>query len=168
MADIELRTLADVPADVELGQQLVREYVVATAAEQGGDVETILPYIPDYHDFAGRFLRAGGAFVVATVDGEVAGGVGVTRIDDDTCEMNRLWVREPYRRLGLGRTLALASMDEGRRLGFRRMILDVLALRTKAIALYESLGFTEIEPVHTYDFDFEMRSFGRDLPATGR
>ena len=163
MADIQLRALADNAADVELGQELVREYVVATADEQGGDVEVIIPYIPDWHDFAARFLRAGGAFVVATVDGEVAGCVGITRLDDELCEMNRLWVREPFRRLGLGRTLAVASMDEGRRLGFRRMILDVLALRTKAIALYESLGFAVVDPIHTYEFDFDMVFYGRDL-----
>ncbi len=54
-------------------------------------------------------------------------------------------------------------MAEGRRLGFRRMILDVLASRTNAIALYESLGFTEVPPIHTYEFDFHMVFLGRDL-----
>ena len=160
---LELRALADNAADIDLGQELVREYVVATAEEQGGDVEEILPYIPDWDDFAGRFLRRGGRFVVATVDGEIAGCVGVTRLGDELCEMNRLWVREPYRRFGLGRTLAEASMAEGRRLGFRRMILDVLASRTNAIALYESLGFTEVPPIHTNEFDFDMVFLGRDL-----
>ena len=104
---------------------------MATAIEQAGpgedpNLEAILPHIPDWDDFAGRFLRSGGAFVVATVDGAVAGCVGVTPIADGVCEMNRLWVRGPFRAGGLGRRLAVASMDAARRLGFTRMLLDVI------------------------------------------
>jgi ribosomal protein S18 acetylase RimI-like enzyme len=144
----------------------VREYVVATAEEQAGpdgepDVEAILPYIPDWDDFAGRFLRSGGAFVVATVDGALAGCVGVTRLDAQVCEMNRLWVRPAFRAFGLGRRLAVASMDEGRRLGFTRMLLDVLPQRTGAIALYRKLGFVDVPPIHEYAFP--MVFLGRDL-----
>jgi hypothetical protein len=58
-----LRELVDSPSDVELGTALVREYVVATAIEQAGpgedpDLAAILPHIPDWDDFAGRFLTA--------------------------------------------------------------------------------------------------------------
>jgi ribosomal protein S18 acetylase RimI-like enzyme len=163
---VELRALTDTAGDVALGQMLVREYVVATAAEQSGTsdreaVERILPYIPDWDDFAGRFLRAGGAFVVAHVDGDLSGCVGVTRLEPTVCEMNRLWVRSPYRSAGVGRALAVASMDEARRLGFTRMLLDVLPQRTGAIALYRSLGFVEVPPIHEYAF--EMVFLGRDL-----
>jgi GNAT superfamily N-acetyltransferase len=163
---IALRALADVDADVALGEELVREYVVATAEEQAGpgnepELELILPYIPDWHDFAGRFLRSGGAFLVATVDGAVAGCVGITPLDDGVCEMNRLWVRPAFRAAGLGRILAVTSMDIARDLGFTRMLLDVLPIRTGAIALYRSLGFDEVPPAHEYAFS--MVFFGRDL-----
>ena len=162
----QLRELTDSSSDVELGTELVREYVVATAIEQAGpgedpNLEAILPYIPDWDDFAGRFLRSGGAFVVATVDGVAAGCVGVTPLGDGGCEMNRLWVREPFRTGGIGRRLAVTSMDVARRLGFTRMLLDVIPVRTRAIALYESLGFVEVPPTHEYAFP--MRFFGRDL-----
>ena len=120
---IALRRLEDTPADVEVGHAIVREYVVATAEEQTEPgqpsvLEAILPHIPDWDDFAGRFLHSGGAFVVATVDDALAGCVGVTPLDDRVCEMNRLWVRPQYRAFGLGRRLAPASMDESRALGF--------------------------------------------------
>ena len=162
----DLRELVDSPSDVELGTALVREYVVATAIEQAGpgedpDLAAILPHIPDWNDFAGRFLHSGGAFLVATVDRAVAGCVGITPLGDGVCEMNRLWVREPFRTGGLGRRLAVASMDAARRLGFRRMLLDVIPVRTRAIALYESLGFVEVAATHEYAFP--MRFFGREL-----
>jgi ribosomal protein S18 acetylase RimI-like enzyme len=168
---IALRRLADTPDDVALGQALVREYVVATAEEVSlptapVDADTLKQYIPDWDDFAGRFLRSGGGFVVAEVDDKVAGCVGVTRIDDLLCEMNRLWVREPFREVGVGRALAVGSMELASELGFARMILDVVPIRTKAIALYRSLGFTDAELIHTYEFP--MVGLGRDLPATGR
>jgi putative acetyltransferase len=164
--DIELRLLADTHDDVRLGRELVREYVVATAQEQAGpgvepDVAGLLPYIPDWDDFAGRFLRSGGAFLVATVDRETAGCVGITPLAAGVCEMNRLWVRAPYRKSGLGRRLATASMHHASRLGFTRMILDVLPSRTGAIALYQSLGFTEAPPQHSYAFP--MVFLARDL-----
>ena len=166
MPAVELRVLADTSDDNELGRAIVREYVVATAHEQAApgrdpDIDALIPYIPDWHDFAGRYVRTGGTFVIANVDGELAGCVGVTRLDDTTCEMNRLWVRKPYRKFGLGRQLAIASMDAARALGFTRMLLDVLPRRTGAIALYESLGFVQVPPIHEYAFP--MVFLGRDL-----
>jgi putative acetyltransferase len=155
-----IRSLRDVPADVALGTELVREYVVATAQEVGQDVEIILGLVPDLHDFAGRYFH-GGAFLVAETDETIAGAVGVTPYTDARCEMNRLWTRPGFRRSGLGRALCEASMDAARNLGFRQMTLDVVPGRTHAIALYRSLGFVEVPPAH--DYPFEMVFLGREL-----
>jgi putative acetyltransferase len=155
-----IRELGEEPDDVALGSDLVREYMLATAEEIDQDVETILPFVPDVHDFAGRYFR-GGTFIVAEVDATIAGCVGVTPMDSSTCEMNRLWVRPPFRRRGIARGLAIASMNAARRLGFDRMILDVLISRPAAIALYEKLGFAETEAAHEYPF--AVKFLGRDL-----
>lgn len=149
--NFEIRRLRETSVDVALGIELVREYVVATAAETGQDVEVILTLIPELRDFAGRYFR-GGAFLVAYADGEVAGCVGVTPGEDVTCEMNRLWIRPDHRRSGLGRALCVASMEAARALGFRRMALDVVPERATALALYRDLGFVEVPPAHEYPF----------------
>jgi putative acetyltransferase len=94
----------------------------------------------------GRYAPPGGRLLVGSVDGRVVGCVGVRRLDDQTCEMKRLFVNADARGSGLGRVLAEASIAAARGLGYRRMRLDTVPGMETAQALYTRLGFTEIDP----------------------
>ena len=83
---------------------------------------------------------------LAMLDGDAVGCVALRRIDDEICEMKRLYVRAHARGVKVGWTLVLRVIDEARRRGFRRMRLDTLPTMTNAIGLYETLGFRNIEP----------------------
>ncbi len=75
---------------------------------------------------------------------EAAGCIALRPIDDEICEMKRLYVRPEHRGSGLGRQLVLAVLAEAREIGYRRIRLDTMPKMDRAQGLYASLGFREI------------------------
>ncbi len=118
--------------DVEAVRELLREY------EAGLDVDL------SFQNFDAELADPLGFYeLVLLADG---GCVALRRIDDETCEMKRLYVRPTRRGGGLGRRLAEAIVAEARARGYRRMLLDTLPTMTAARSLYATLGFLEAEP----------------------
>lgn len=94
----------------------------------------------------GEYVRPGGLLLAAIVSEKAAGCVAFRRIDDQTCEMRRLYVHPNFRTIGLGHTLAESVIEAAREMGYTRMVLDTLPTMEAANALYESLGFQDIPP----------------------
>ena len=97
-------------------------------------------------------------------DGRLVGCVGIRARGPGTCEMKRLYVREAWRRRGLGRHLTEMCMSEARAAGYARMCLDTLEQLDAAKALYVSLGFEEIPAYYDNPLD-GVTYMGIDLGA---
>ena len=61
--------------------------------------------------------------------------------DGDDAEVMNVDVARAFQRRGIGRMLFDAMVGRARRLGCRRMLLEVSVLNDPALALYRSLGF---------------------------
>ncbi|KAK5697103.1 hypothetical protein LTR17_024009 [Elasticomyces elasticus] len=95
----------------------------------------------------GKYATPLGALLLARNNSNQAVGcVGLRSLPDSGyCEMKRLYVSPQGRGAGLGRKLADAVVQEAKRLGYKTMRLDTLESMSSARALYESLGFREVD-----------------------
>ncbi|MGI6084441.1 MAG: GNAT family N-acetyltransferase [Acetivibrionales bacterium] len=94
----------------------------------------------------GKYGPPTGALILALVNGRPAGCVALRRINEAICEMKRLYVRNEYRGLGLGKQLISKITETARELNYRFIRLDTLATMKKAQELYKAYGFYDIEP----------------------
>jgi putative acetyltransferase len=127
-----------------------RAAIVALLREYEGSIGVSLcfqGFEAEVTGLPGDYAPPGGAMLLArdAKGGGLAGMVALRPVRDapDLCEMKRLYVRPATRGSGLGRELAMAVLDEARRLGYRRMCLDTLPGMTEAQALYRALGFRQ-------------------------
>jgi putative acetyltransferase len=77
---------------------------------------------------------------------EAAGCAALRKLDQDSCDMKRLYVRPAFRGAGAGRELVKELIVEARSIGYRRMLLDTLPSMNEAHKLYRTFGFREISP----------------------
>lgn len=122
-------------SDVEVVRALIMEYATATGVDlsfQHFDDE--MRTLPTFYE----------AMFVARDGDNVGGCICLRRIDDEICEIKRLYVRPSFRGSGAGRLLAQRLIDEARGRGYKRMRLDTLPTMHAAMSLYESLGFVDI------------------------
>jgi GNAT superfamily N-acetyltransferase len=104
-------------------------------------------YRAELEGLPGPYGPPSGALLVAIGRDAIAGCVALRKLDENTCEMKRLFLRPAFRGSGLGKQLAQAIIEEGRKLGYARMRLDSMpGMMDSAIRVYESLGFYDIPP----------------------
>jgi GNAT superfamily N-acetyltransferase len=111
---------------------------------------------------AEEFDRPAGTFVVLIDGGEVVAGGGLRRIDDDTCEVKRMWTAAGHRRKGHASKALTVLEDDARAAGYSTLLLETGPLQPEAIALYTDRGYHRIPFYGRYP---EALAFRLDLHA---
>lgn len=93
-----------------------------------------------------KFGPPDGRLLLASVDGDAVGTVGLKQIRPDTVEVKRMYVEPGHQGEGIGRALLDELMIGAVAQGSRRMCLDSAIFMTSAHALYRSAGFVDIAP----------------------
>ncbi len=91
-----------------------------------------------------------GLTLIVRRDGEVAGAGAFRTMGTHVCEMKRVFVRDRFKGLGIGRRLCRALMDTAHDEGYTLMRLDTAHRLTEAVGLYQSLGFKACTPYLSY------------------
>lgn len=86
-----------------------------------------------------------GRLYLALEDGKPAGCIGLKRIDQEHCEMKRLYVCPEFRGRGLSQELVDLIVSDAREIGYKHMLLDTLPFLQAALHLYKKNGFYEID-----------------------
>ena len=158
--------IRDAESDIDLDEvrRLFRDFVAWHAQRQAQNLGLVAAYFDDdaweaeLAGLPGVYAAAqGGALLLATLDGAATGCVALRQLDDESCEMKRMYVDDTGRGRGVGRVLGEGVIQRAHDLGYAAMYLDTSIEQHEAIALYRSLGFEEVEPY--YDVAPAMRGW---------
>ncbi len=86
-----------------------------------------------------------GRLYVVYCDGEAAGCIGLRKIDEQNCEMKRLYVRPRFRGNKIGEKLVQKIIEDAKEIGYTAMLLDTLPFLQSALSIYEKAGFYRID-----------------------
>ncbi|SHF49959.1 Ribosomal protein S18 acetylase RimI [Lampropedia hyalina DSM 16112] len=139
--------IARSPQDMDDARLLFEEYAQSLELDLAfQNFEHELDTLP------GDYAEPSGVIYLARIDGLLAGCCALRPLFNthysNACEMKRLYVRKAFRGFGLGRQLSEAIVEFAHIAGYSCILLDTLNEMETARALYEELGFAEVEPYY--------------------
>jgi putative acetyltransferase len=95
----------------------------------------------DLEDLQNIYFNNKGVFFVAELAGKIIGSVAVSKIDDEKCELRKLYILKEHRGQGFGQMLLDRAIDFASLNGYGKMELEVSEKHKGAIRLYKKFGF---------------------------
>jgi putative acetyltransferase len=111
-----------------------------------------------------QLLDQGVEFFVLRWNGVPTGCGGVKIVKGDYGEIKRMYVRPPYRGMGLAKEMLQHLAEYGRARGIGLLRLETGIHQHAAIGLYERMGFYRIPPFGEYTDDPLSRYYEMRLP----
>lgn len=97
----------------------------------------------DITDISKYYIQNNGDFEVIDINGEIVGTYGIYKIDDDTCELRKMYLKQDFQGMGLGNIMMENSFKIAKALNYKRMTLQTNSVLYKAIKLYKKYGFED-------------------------
>ena len=102
---------------------------------------------PTTDDLYGLFRESRSVLWVAEIDGVPEGCCGIfptEGLETDCAELVKYYLAENGRGKGIGRQLMENCIDSAREMGYKKLYLESMPHFSKAVRIYEKLGFTHI------------------------
>src|SRR5512138_802312 len=126
------------PAEFDKARVLFREYAELIKVDLcfQNFMNELKEIHVQYHQPTGGLI-----LIIDNLTGEPVGCVGIRKLDNHVAELKRMYVREKYRRMGLGRQLLDRAIMLAVTLKYKKIRLDTLGFMKPAIKLYRANGF---------------------------
>ena len=135
--------------DIAAARTLFREY----EAWLGLDL-CFQGFEDELRNLPGKYAIPDGRLLLAYEDDQLAGCIALRKLEDNVCEMKRLFVRDEFRGQQIGVHLIERLIADARKIGYHKMRLDTFPPKMgKAVQLYESHGFSPIPPYYDNTHD---------------
>ena len=151
VADMKLRErenpnlfIVEGPEEHAIARKLIKEYVDSLGFSlEFQDIDNELDQLNTVYG------HPSGLILLAKVSDEFVGVTCLRNLGNFIAEIKRMYVKPDHRGKGLGRKMLNKAKYEAKRLGYRFLRLDTVSDMERAIHLYTSEGFYEIEDFGT-------------------
>lgn len=92
-----------------------------------------------------KYGKPGGRLYLAYFKGEVAGCIGLRKIDEQKGELKRLYVKDDFRGKKIGAILVDRIIADAKEIGYHFLLLDTLPFLKVAQDLYKTKGFMIVD-----------------------
>jgi putative acetyltransferase len=103
----------------------------------------------DLLDIEKNYVNRNGLFdLIEDENEQIIATVGLYKIDNETCELRKMYLDKSHRGKGLGRLLLEHALKRAKELGYKKIVLETASVLKEAIGLYEHYGFKQYFPEH--------------------
>src|ERR1043166_1467115 len=123
---------------------VIASIVRSVMQEYGADPKTTVLGEPVLDTMFQNYQLPRCVYFIAEENNVIAGGCGVAPLaggDDDTCELQRMFLKKEARGKGIGKALMEACFKSAREFGYKKMYIESFSNMDRALRLYRSYGF---------------------------
>lgn len=132
------------PGDNAPLANIIRNALTEFNANKPGTV-----YFDESTDHLYELFKTGkGIYHVAVMNEQIVGGAGIYHtegLDDNTCELVKMYLSPTVRGKGLGKLLLQECLNAAKKAGYKKVYLETMPELNVAVPMYEKFGFTYLK-----------------------